>query len=178
MLALLRVLREARGMTTFIAAAALSALLHAKLKRKRHPAVPRQVPVATERVIRRRIVRLAVIASLTRRETALEDFLALTATETPLVKLDTATNLSDVEIGPSSIALDFLGSPIVRARVRNRSRLTFTGLLIAHMEDAAGKNVDLAYAVDSIAPGESRAIEMLCPAAITPTSLRWTLQQW
>jgi hypothetical protein len=165
-------------MITLVAAAALSAMLHARPKRKRHPVAPRQVPIATERVVRRRIVRLAVIAALTRRETALEDFLAQTETETPLVRLDTATSLSDVEIGPSSIANDFLGSPIVRARVRNRSRQIFTGLLIAHVEDAAGKKVDLSYAVDSIAPGESRSIEMLCPAQMTPVSLRWTLQQW
>jgi hypothetical protein len=165
-------------MTTIIAAAALSALLQARPKRKHHPVAQRQVPIATERVIRRRVVRLAVIAALTRRETALEDFLALTATETPLVRLDAATELSNMEVGPSSIALDFLGSPIVRARVRNRSRSAFTGLIIAHVEDAAGKNVDLSYAVDSIAPGESRSIEMLCPAQITPVALRWTLQQW
>jgi hypothetical protein len=178
MLALLRETWEARGMSTLLAAAALSALLQARPKRKRHPVAPRQVPIATERVIRRRVVRLAVIAALTRRETALEDFLALTATETPLVKLDAATKLADMDIGPSSIALDFLGSPIVRARVRNQSRVPFTGMFIAHVEDVSGKVVDLAYAVDLIAPGESRSIEMLCPSAITPTSLRWTLQRW
>ncbi|HLJ84373.1 MAG TPA: hypothetical protein VKT51_09405 [Candidatus Eremiobacteraceae bacterium] len=165
-------------MTTLIAAAALSALLHARPKRKRHPAAPRSTPIATERVIRRRVVRLAVIAALTRREAALEDFLALTETETPLVRLDTAMNLSDIEVGPSSIILDFLGSPIVHARVRNQSHQPFTGLLIAHVEDAAGRNVDLAYAVDSIAPGESRSIEMLCPAQFQPAALRWTLQPW
>lgn len=165
-------------MTPIIAAAALSALLHGHPKRKRHPVAPRQTPIATERLIRRRVVRLAVIAALTRRETALEDFLAQTETETPLVRLDSKAILSDVEIGPSSVALDFLGSPIVRARVLNRSHQAFTGLVIAHIEDAAGNDVDLSYSVESIAPGESRSIEMLCPSQMTPISLRWTMQRW
>ncbi len=178
LLALLQTARESRGMITIVAAAALVATLHARPKRKRRPVAPRQNPIAAERVVRRRIVQLAVIAQLTRRETELEDFLALTKTETPLVRVDKTTMLGDVEIGPSTVSVDFLGSPIVRASIRNHSRLQFAGILTAHLSYGVGKEIEVSYALDALAPGETRAFEILYPAAISPTNLRWTLQPW
>ena len=171
--------REAcRMIPAFIAAIAVSTALHVHPKRKRHVAAPRQNTLASERVLRRRVVRLALIAQLTRRESELEDFLASAETETPLMRMGKAVLSPGVEIGPTSITSDFLGSPIVRATVRNRSAALLSGVLTAHIADAGGKEIALSYAVEAVAPGASQAVELLCSAPLMPISLRWTMQPW
>ena len=172
-------MREAwRMIPAFIAAIAVSSVLHVHPKRKRHVAAPRQNTLASERVLRRRVVRLALIAQLTRRKTELEDFLASTETETPLMRVGKAVLNAGAEIGPTSITSDFLGSPIVRATVHNRSTSLLNGILTAHIAGAGGKEIALSYAVEALAPGASQPVELLCSAPLMPISLRWTMQPW
>jgi hypothetical protein len=163
-------------MISILAATVLSATLAtAKPKRKHHVAPARDISIAAERIERRRAVRLAIIAALTRREAALEDFLATTATETPLFATRVPTSAGPLTIGATFVGVDFLGSPIIRSTVRNRSSTATSALLVAHLSYGEGRETVASFAVSAIGPGESRSLQMLCPSAIRPTSLRWTI---
>jgi hypothetical protein len=164
-------------MICIVAAAVLSAGLTLKPKRRHRAAPPRDISIAAERIERRRVVRLAIIAALTRRETALEDFLATTATETPLLAIREFVAAGPLEIGPTLVGVDFLGSPIVRSTVRNRSSTRISALLIAHLA-YGGREVAASVVVSAIGPGESRRVELMCPAALRPTALRWTIDRF
>jgi len=165
-------------MLATITAALLGAGLFAKPKHKHHPAPPRDISVAAERLERRRVVRLVIIAALTRREAEIEDFLVATATEMPLLSSRASVVVGPVEIGPATVGLDFLGNPIIRATVRNRSSAPVSALLIAHLAYGGARVAEASIAVPNLAPGERRAVDMLCPSAIRPTALRWTLEPW
>jgi hypothetical protein len=163
-------------MISILAATVLSATLAtAKPRRKPHVAPARDLSIAAERIERRRAVRLAIIAALTRREAALEDFLASTATETPLFATRTPTSAGPLTIGATLVGVDFLGSPIIRSTVRNRSSLPASALLVAHLTYGDGREAVASFAVSAIGPGESRRIQMLCPSAIRPTALHWSI---
>jgi hypothetical protein len=163
-------------MISTLAATVLSATLAtAKPKRKHHVAPVRDISIAAERIERRRAVRLAIIAALTRREAALEDFLATTVTETPLFSTRVPTSTGPLTIGATFVGVDFLGSPIIRSTVRNRSSTATSALLVAHLTYGEGRESVASFAVSAIGPGESRSLQMLCPSAIRPTSLRWTI---
>jgi hypothetical protein len=163
-------------MISILAATALSAALAtAKPRRKHHVAPARDISLAAERVERRRAVRLAIIAALTRRETALEDFLAATATETPLFVEREPTSSGPLTIGATLVGVDFLGSPIIRSTVRNRSSIPVSALLVAHLTYGGSRETVASFALSAIGPGESRSLQMLCPSAVRPTSLRWTV---
>ena len=163
-------------MLSVIVATILSASVAAKPKRKHRTAPPRDVSIAAERVERRRAVRLAIIAALTRREAALEDFLVSTATETPVLTVRDSTALGPLEVGPTVVGVDFLGSPIIRSTVRNRSSKPVDALLVAHLT-GGGSQAAASLALRAIEPGESRRLELMCPAAITPTALHWTFEE-
>jgi hypothetical protein len=165
-------------MITLIAASVLSAALAAKPRRRRHAPVPREISVAAERIERRRVVRLAIIAALTRRESELEDFLASAATETPLLSIRESHTAGPLQIGPTFVGIDFLGSPIVRATVANHSSAKITAILVAHLADGAGRESAASVAVSNISPGEARTVELLCPASMLPTVLRWTVERF
>jgi hypothetical protein len=154
----------------------LSVSVAAKPKRKHHTVPPRDISIAAERVERRRAVRLAIIAALTRREAALEDFLVSTATETPVLSVHDSTSLGPLEVGPTVVGVDFLGSPIIRSTVRNRSSKPISALIVAHLA-GGGREAVASLALHAIEPGETRRVEMMCPAAITPTALRWTFDE-
>ena len=160
-------------MIAVIAATMLSTVVASKPKRKHRTAPPRDISIAAERVERRRAVRLAIIAALTRREAALEDFLVSTATETPVLSVRESVSLGPLDIGPTFVGVDFLGSPIIRSTVRNRSSISVSALLVAHVA-GGGSEAVASLALRAIGPGESRRVAMLCPAAIRPTALHWT----
>jgi hypothetical protein len=82
-----------------------------------------------------------------------------------------------LEIGPTLVGVDFLGSPIVRATVANHSSTKITALLVAHLADGGGRESAASVAVSNIDPGESRTVELLCPASLRPTALRWTVER-
>jgi hypothetical protein len=163
-------------MITFIAAAVIGTALAAKPKRKHRVPLAHQLSVAAERVERRRVVRLAIVAALIRRESELENFIATATTESPLLTLREPTLAGPLAIGPSIVAVDFLGSPIIHAIVRNRSSTQFTGLLVAHLVYGGGQESSASVAVSNIAPGQSRRVDLLCPAVLRPTALHWTTE--
>ena len=71
----------------------------------------------------RRRVRLARIKMFERRQAMLFEFLAKTHTESLLFEDTTVSDIGGgIVIGPTSVTLDFLGSPIVRTTVRNTSK--------------------------------------------------------
>ena len=96
-----------------------------------------------------------------------------TATETPVLSLAETTPLGPLVVGPTLVGVDFLGSPIIRSTVRNRSSKPVDALLVAHLAGGGSKAV-ASLALRAIEPGESRRVELMCPAAITPTALHWT----
>lgn len=163
-------------MITLVAAAVIGTALAAKPKRKHRVPPARQISVTAERVERRRLVRLAIVAALIRRETELENFIASATTESPVLTSHEVTPAGPLEIGPSIVAVDFLGSPVIRAIVRNRSSMQFTGLLVAHLVYGAGQESAASVAVSNIAPGQSRRVELMCPAVLQPTALHWTTE--
>jgi hypothetical protein len=163
-------------MIGILAATVLSAALAVKPRRKRRVAPPRDISIAAERIERRRAVRLAIIAALTRREAALEDFLVTTATETPLLAVREPVSEGPLEIGPTVVGIDFLGSPIIRSTVRNRSTTSVSALLVAHLANG-GREAAASVAVSAIGPGESRKVELLCPCSLQPTAMHWTAEQ-
>ena len=163
-----------------IAAAALGA--HPVERRKRpHPSAPLPIltaagpSVAQERALRRRVVRLARIKMLERRQAMLFEFLAKSHTETPLfadgVEHDVGHGLF---VGPTIVTLDFLGSPIVRATVRNASSARAAPLLTAHLRTVDGAEFAVSSAVESIAHGETRHIDIESPTLAAPVSVIWS----
>ena len=163
-------------MITLIASAVIGTAIAANPKRKHRVPPSRQLTVAAERAERRRVVRLAIVAALIRRETELENFIATASTESPLITLREPTPAGPLAIGPSIVTVDFLGSPIIHAIVRNRSSTQFTGLLVAHLVYGAGQESAASVAVSTIAPGQSRRVELLCPDVLRPTALHWTTE--
>ena len=139
-------------------------------------AVPRAPTLAQERALRRRIVRLARIKMLERRQALLLSFLAKAHTETLLFEKATVNLGGGLEVGPTIVTLDFLGSPIVRAQVRNASTQRASALLTAHLRAANGAQMSASIMVDRLEPGTVRSIELLCPCsrAIAPTAVWWS----
>jgi hypothetical protein len=156
---------------------------HYKRKTKHHhppPAVLSSVgpSVMQERALRRRVVRMARIKMFERREAMLFDFLAKAHTETPLFEDSAIATLGGgILVGPTSVTVDFLGSPIVRATVRNTTSSPVSPLLTVTMCDATGTLARASVAIERLAPGASKKIEVLSPARASPVSLTWTLQR-
>ena len=156
---------------------------HYKRKTKHHhppPAVLSSVgPSAMqERALRRRVVRMARIKMFERREAMLFDFLAKAHTETPVFEDRAISSLGDgIVVGPTSVAIDFLGSPVVRTTVRNTTASSVSPLLTVTMRDATGAVTRASVAIERLAPGASKKIEVLSPARASPVSLTWTLQR-
>jgi hypothetical protein len=156
---------------------------HYKRKTKHHHAPPAVVSslgpsVMQERALRRRVVRMARIKMLERREAMLFDFLAKAHTETPLFEDRAIASLGGgIVVGPTSVTVDFLGSPIVRAVVRNTTASPVSPLLTVTLRDATGALTRASFAIERLAPGASEKIEVLSPSHASPVSLTWTLQR-
>jgi hypothetical protein len=164
-----------------LAAAALGA--HPLERHKKpHPAI---APVATliatgpsvmqERALRRRVVRLARIKMLERREAMLFAFLAKSHAETPLFADGVEHDVGGgVFVGPTIVTLDFLGSAIVRVTVRNAAHTRAAPVLTARLRTADGTEFAVSAAVESLEPGASRQIDMASPTFAKPISLTWS----
>ena len=169
-------------MLAFAAAALLAAQPAPAYKRKMHrpPAVgsAAEPSVLQERWLRRRVVRLARIKMLERREAVLFDFLARAHTETPLfVDPHVAAAGAGISIGPTTVTLDFLGSPIVRATVRNTSASRAAPLLTVTLRAADGTTSRASVLVETLDAGAARTVELLSPTRGRPTSLSWSVQE-
>lgn len=114
-------------------------------------------------------------ALLALRREMLHDFLVETGTEAPAFRDARIVKAGGLRIGPTIVSLDFLGAPIVRARVRNASATAQDALLSARVRDAHGRTAQASTWIERLAAGESRTVEIFCPASLTPTAVDWTV---
>jgi len=128
-----------------------------------------------EAALRRRVGRLLQLAQLEQRAAELHDFLVRAHTETPSFIDDEIHSLVDgLRVGPTIVARDFLGSPVIRARVRNVQAFAIFAVVQAHIRGKDGATSDAAIAL-TLAAGEVRSIELVCPSAVAPDALDWTV---
>ena len=136
--------------------------------------VPVRSTTTFERALRRRVVRLARIKMLERRERELRKFLANSHSESPLFEDDSVSDAgAGLLVGPTIVTRDFLGDAMVRAIVRNASASRRMPLLIVHLNTAAGVHA-AALALAALDVGESRRIELIVPTRATPTGVHWS----
>ena len=136
--------------------------------------VPVRSTTTFERALRRRVVRLARIKMLERRERELREFLANTHSESPLIEDHSVSDAgAGLLVGPTIVTRDFLGYALVRAIVRNASASRRLPLLIVHLNTAAGVH-DAAVALAALESGDSRRIELIVPTRAAPTGVHWS----
>jgi hypothetical protein len=117
------------------------------------------------------------LALLARREALLHNFLVAATTERPLFRDATIHKVSPgIEVSSAAVTLDFIGNPLIRARVRSLLSVPQTALLIAEITDARGTRARAGAAV-LLQPGETRIVELLCPERLVPASLSWSAMQ-
>ena len=147
---------------------------HVALRTRSHIHHTRAQSARDEKALEGKVMRMARLALLVRREALLHNFLIAARTETPLLRDDARRTLPPgIEISASTVTLDFLGSPVVRARVTSRSPVSQTFVLIAQLVDTAGARGRVGVAI-ALQPGETRTIELLCPSRLRPVSLIWS----
>lgn len=128
-----------------------------------------------ERALRRRVVRLARIKMLERRQAMLFEFLARAHSEAPLFDDQQIVELGNgIWVGPTVVTSDFLGSPIIRTHVRNASGGPLAPLLTAHLRASNGE-ASASIPVGMLGPGMTRAVEVRSPLTVRPLSLRWSM---
>lgn len=126
---------------------------------------------------RGRVVRLTNLVLLVRREALLRDFLVAARTERPLFSDQSIHKVAaGIELSSTAVTLDFIGNPVIRARVRSVLTTSQTVLLIVEIMDAHGARARAGVAV-SLQPGEARIVELLCPQRLVPASLSWSTMQ-
>jgi hypothetical protein len=142
----------------------------ARIRHRRHGHA-----VARTRTIARsaRDPRLTLLAL--RRE-MLHDFLVETGTEAPAFtdrRIVDAVN--GIWIGPAIVTIDFIGTPIIRARVRNgeqRSREVVVTATV-HAGNNASAGTDASAIIERLGPGESRDVELMVDSALVPNAVTW-----
>ena len=151
--------------------AAHSCLHHGK--RTHHAACVKTVAgdptLVEEKALRRRAARLAY---LERRAALLEAFLTRAATEAPAFMDTRVARLAGVDVGPTLVTRDFLGSPVLRVRLRNAGAPASI-LLTARMRSRNGSLAEASTAVERINTGESRNVELTYPGELAPASVEW-----
>jgi hypothetical protein len=177
-------MRDEAGMVPIIVPLLAAAALGAHpLERRKKPHTPAPASALTaigpsvmqERALRRRVVRLARIKMLERRQAMLLEFLAKSHAQTPLFADDVEHDVGGgIFVGPTMVTLDFLGSAVVRVRVRNASHVRASPLLTAHLRTADGTEFAVSAAVEPLEPGASRQIDVASPTLAAPVSLTWS----
>jgi hypothetical protein len=106
----------------------------------------------------------------------LHDFLVETGTEAPaFTDLRIVDAGNGIRIGPAFVTIDFIGNPIIRARVRNgeqRSRQVVVTVTV-HGGANADAGTDASAIIERLGPGESRNVELMVASALIPTALTW-----
>ena len=152
--------------------------LPAHAKRHVHAAairVPVGMSTAQERLLRRRVIRLARIAMYERRQAMLSEFLARAHTLDPLLQDAQVLALAGgIEIGPTVVLRDSLGGAVVHATIRNTASVPAAPLVTVRLRGADGSEASASIALD-LAPGASRHIELAAPSVVRPVALRWSL---
>jgi hypothetical protein len=141
---------------------------------------PSPAPVPRHHYVRRRSSRAASsekcvrLQLLQRREALLADFLIRARTETTQFEDSRSYRLDvGVRIGPVVVTVDFIGSPIIRARVTNLNEGDVSFLLSANLTSKTGA-VSGASTVVVLHARETRSIELLCPDSLVPQTLTWS----
>jgi len=110
------------------------------------------------------------------RHELLRDFLVETRTERPAFIDARAVDAGGgLRIGPTSVDVDFLGAPVVRARVANDSDRVVDALVIVTIEDAHGATARASTWIERLAPHSDRAVELFCPNVLAPASVHWSV---
>lgn len=132
--------------------------------------------IVQERALRRRVVRLARIKMLERRQAMLFDFLAKAHTETPLFVDRSSTAVGGgIIVGPTTVTIDLFGSPMIRASVRNIGTTRASPLLTVSLRTGDGVVMRASTLVERLEPGATRQIELLCPMRGRPSALTWSV---
>ncbi len=128
---------------------------------------------AAELALRRRVARLLRMAMLERREAELRDFVIAARTETPAFT-DGAVHELDAGLAvlSATVTKDFLGSPIVRARVIDHRQVKLSAVLELHVRSRDGQEGS-AVAIVQLRPGEETTVELFCPRALDAAQLTW-----
>lgn len=131
-----------------------------------------------ERALRRRMVLTARLAYLERKQRRLEAFLVRATTEQPIFRDEGRINFGDVELGPTIVTRDFLGSAVIRAALRMHGGQAEELLVItARLKAADGLTAEATLALPAGIDRAPRTIELTCPQAITPVSIEWTVSR-
>lgn len=135
--------------------------------RKQHRRTRRRVSTATgARCLRLRL--------LEQREALLHDFVVRASTEQPQFSDPRSYRVDrSVAVGPTIVTRDFVGSPIIRARVTNLTGGDVSFLLSATLDSERGQRSG-ASAVVFLRAGETRTVELLCPDQLAPRALTWS----
>jgi hypothetical protein len=141
-----------------------------------HVAALRDPAAAAERLLRRRVVRMARIAYLERKQAMLAEFLARAETEQPVLRDDRRLVFGPISIGPAAVTRDFLGSPVLRVRVRNDGGAVFA-LITARLRSATHATVEATAAVRLLAKEETREVQIEFPQDFAPLSIDWEVTQ-
>ncbi|HET9342539.1 MAG TPA: hypothetical protein VFO25_06470 [Candidatus Eremiobacteraceae bacterium] len=108
------------------------------------------------------------------RHDLLRDFLVETKSERPaFIDRHLVDAGQGLRIGPTSVDVDFLGAPIVRARVVNETDRYVDALVVVSVEDANGGSAHASTWIERLAPHADRAVELFCPNALAPASVHW-----
>jgi len=147
------------------------------VKRKHHPAcatkAAKDPTLLEEKALRRRAIRLVRIAYFERRTAQLEEFIARAKTETPEFDDERVIRLDGIDIGPTTVTRDFLGSPVLRARVRNAGATAGAILLTAYIRARDGSTNEASIAIEKLDAAQWRDVELTYPGELAPASIEW-----
>lgn len=110
------------------------------------------------------------------RHELLRDFLVETRSERPaFIDTHAVDAGGGLRIGPTSVDVDFLGAPVVRAHVVNESDRVIDALVVVTVEDLRGATARASTWIERLVPHADRAVELFCPEALAPASVRWSV---
>jgi hypothetical protein len=110
------------------------------------------------------------------RHELLHDFLVETRSERPAFVDERIVDAGGgLHIGPTTVDIDFLGAPIVRANVANDGEDAVDALIVVTLEGSNGVLARASTWVERIAPHADRAIELFCPTALQPVWVHWSV---
>lgn len=140
----------------------------------------RRVHAVARKRANNRFPRDSRLTLLALRRELLHDFLVETGTEKPAFTDARIVDVGDsITIGPTIITIDFVGNPIIRARVRNGGNRTKQVVVSATVRSGAntGAGAEASAIIERLGPGESRSVELIAGSATMPTAVTWKALQ-
>ena len=137
----------------------------------------RRVPKAPLRTKSRASTRRLslTIEDLALRHALLHDFLVETGSERPAFVDSRVVDAGALRIGPTTVDVDFLGAPIVRARITNPGDRDIDALVVVTVEGAHGDSARASAWIERLGPRAERPIELDCPNELSPIGVRWSV---